>query len=65
EFFLQKARVATNDGKAFGPGGEAFVRLNFGCPRSMLEEALQRMKTALALAEKYVEPTPVFDPFGE
>jgi cystathionine beta-lyase len=47
EFFLEKARVAFNDGKIFGSGGEGFVRLNFGCPRSMLVEALQRMKTAL------------------
>ena len=47
EFFLEKARVAVNDGATFGNGGEGFVRLNFGCPRSMLEEALQRMKKAL------------------
>lgn len=47
EFFLGKARVAFNDGKIFGSGGEGFVRLNFGCPRSILVEALERMKTAL------------------
>ena len=48
EFFLQKARVALNDGKAFGRGGEGFVRLSFGCRRSTLVEALDRMKDALA-----------------
>jgi cysteine-S-conjugate beta-lyase len=48
EFFLKNARVGLNDGAAFGKEGEGFVRLNFGCPRSMLEEALQRMKQALA-----------------
>jgi cystathionine beta-lyase len=47
EFFLQQAKVALNDGKTFGRGGEGFVRLNFGCPRSMLMEALERMKKAL------------------
>lgn len=47
EFFLQRARVALNDGAAFGQGGEGFVRLNFGSPRSMLSEALERMKAAL------------------
>jgi cysteine-S-conjugate beta-lyase len=47
EFFLNKARVAVNDGKVFGRGGEGFVRLNFGCPRSMLTEALDRMHAAL------------------
>jgi cystathionine beta-lyase len=48
KFFLERARVAMNDGEAFGKGGEGFVRLNFGCPRAMLVEALERMKTALA-----------------
>ena len=47
EFFLDKARVALNDGAAFGRGGEGFVRLNFGCPRSTLLEALERMRSAL------------------
>ena len=47
EFFLQRAKVALNDGPPFGSGGENFVRLNFACPRSMLTEALERMKTAL------------------
>jgi len=48
QFFLREARVALNDGATFGPGGEGFVRLNFGCPRSTLLEALARMATALA-----------------
>jgi cystathionine beta-lyase len=47
EFFLKRARVATSDGPAFGPGGEGFVRVNFGCPRSQLIEALERMRMAL------------------
>jgi cystathionine beta-lyase len=47
-FFLDRARVALSDGPAFGTGGEGFVRLNFGCPRATLMEALGRMKTALA-----------------
>lgn len=44
EFFLNEARVALSDGAQFGPGGEGFVRLNFACPRSILEEALTNMK---------------------
>ncbi len=47
QFFLQQARLALNDGAEFGPGGEGFVRLNFGCPRATLVEALERMARAL------------------
>jgi cystathionine beta-lyase len=46
-FFLERARVALSDGPTFGTGGEGFVRLNFGCPRATLMEALRRMKAAL------------------
>ncbi len=48
KFFLEKARVALNEGADFGPGGEGFVRLNFGCPRATLTEALERMSAALS-----------------
>jgi cystathionine beta-lyase len=48
EFFLERARVAVNDGAFFGEGGEGFVRLNFGCPRATLTEALERMRDALS-----------------
>jgi len=47
DFFLKNARVALNDGAAFGIGGDGFVRLNFGCPRARLQEGLERMKKAL------------------
>lgn len=47
QFFLEKARVAFNDGLTFGEDGKGFVRINFGCPRSVLEETLTRMKAAL------------------
>ncbi len=47
DFFLKQAHVAFNDGATFGRGGAGFIRLNFGCPRSMLLEALERVKAAL------------------
>ena len=47
QFFLQQARVALNEGASFGRGGEGFARLNFGCPRPTLYEALERMRGAL------------------
>ncbi|MGE4299932.1 MAG: MalY/PatB family protein [Desulfovibrionaceae bacterium] len=39
-----EARLALNHGHTFGPGGEHFMRLNFACPRAMLEDALQRLE---------------------
>ena len=46
-FFLERGKVALNDGATFGNGGKGFVRLNFGCPRATLLEGLDRMKEAL------------------
>jgi cystathionine beta-lyase len=40
--------VGLSDGRPFGAAPGAYVRLNFGCPRSLLAEALARMKRALA-----------------
>ncbi len=48
DFFLNQAKVALNDGQRFGQGGNDFVRLNFGCSRSTLTQALMQMKFALA-----------------
>ena len=38
---FEEAGVGLSDGKSFGL--EGYVRLNFGCPRPLLEEALDRM----------------------
>lgn len=45
--FTQKAGLALNDGAMFGPGGEGFMRLNIGCPRPVLEQALDALKKAI------------------
>jgi cystathionine beta-lyase len=50
-FFLEEARVGLNNGADFGEGGEGFVRLNFACPRSILEEGLSRMRGAVRLRQ--------------
>ncbi len=47
KFFLKNARVGLNPGVEFGPGGEGFVRLNFGCPRATLVRALEQIRGAL------------------
>jgi cystathionine beta-lyase len=46
-FFLKTGRVAFNDGATFGRGGKGFVRLNFGCPRQLLTQGLERIGQAL------------------
>jgi len=43
--FFEDAGVGLFDGKEFGTPG--FVRLNFGCPRSLLANALERMAIAV------------------
>jgi len=48
--FFESAGVGLSDGAFFGTPG--FVRLNFGCPRSILETALERMQSALTKAVK-------------
>ena len=47
-FFLEKARVGFNPGAMFGPGGEGYMRMNIGCPRSTLLRGLMQIKEALA-----------------
>lgn len=48
EFFLKEAKVALNPGTFFGTGYEGYVRLNFASPHQVLQEALERMKDAVA-----------------
>jgi len=46
KFFIEKAGVGLSDGPIFGPGGNGYQRLNFACPRSVLEAALKRISRA-------------------
>ena len=46
EFFICEAKVGMNDGAMFGQGGEGFMRMNLGCPRATLKQALDRIKAA-------------------
>jgi cystathionine beta-lyase len=43
--FFEEAGVGLSPGRDFG--AEGFVRLNFGCSRALLEEALRRMRAAV------------------
>lgn len=45
--FINKAKLALNDGTSFGEEGTGFMRLNIGCPQSILEQALEQLKNAV------------------
>ena len=47
DLFVNKARLALNDGEMFGPGGQGFMRMNVGSPRSVLKQALDRLAKAV------------------
>lgn len=48
ERFDNRAKVICNRGGSFGPGGADFMRLNFACPRAMVEEGMERIVEAFA-----------------
>ncbi len=47
DLFVNKARLALNDGEMFGQGGEGFMRMNVATPRSVLQQALDQLRQAL------------------
>lgn len=49
DFFVNKCRLALDDGEMFGEEGEQFQRFNIACPRSILEETLKRIEQAVKL----------------
>ena len=44
--FFEKHGIGLSDGTPFGDSN--YVRLNFGCPKSILEEALNRIEKAFS-----------------
>lgn len=47
KLFIEKAGIAVNPGFMFGEQGEGFMRLNVGCSRATITEALQRLEKAV------------------
>ena len=47
QFFLEKAKVKMNPGYRFGAQCSTYMRLNIGCPRAQLQEALARIEKAI------------------
>ena len=42
-FFSDKTGLLLSNGAMYGQGGEGFVRMNIGCPRKIVKEALKRV----------------------
>lgn len=47
KFMLTKARLWLDKGQKFGTEGHGYMRINLGCPRAHVDEAIQRLLTAL------------------
>ena len=48
DYFLNRCHIYLNNGADFGADGVGFFRMNFGVTKSVLEDALRRMKEAFA-----------------
>lgn len=48
KFVVEQAGVGLNNGGKFGAGGDGWLRINIGCPRSILKEALESLGKAFA-----------------
>ena len=44
---IEKGGISVNPGFIYGEGGKGFLRINVGCPKRYVEEAVLRLKTAL------------------
>ncbi len=47
DFFIHKAKLGLSEGSIFGQEGKGFMRMNIGCPRDMVQTALNRLKKAI------------------
>ncbi|MFA6831150.1 MAG: MalY/PatB family protein [Bacteroidaceae bacterium] len=46
DFYNDEARLYLNDGTAFGPQGEGFMRMNIAAPFSVIQRAMKQLKEA-------------------
>ena len=52
ELVIKEGKVAFDGGTWFGQGGDGFLRINYACPRALLEEGLKRLSKAVS--SKYI-----------
>jgi cystathionine beta-lyase len=48
DFFISKAKVGMNEGSAFGPGGEGFMRMNLAATHRKVRQAMEQIGKAVA-----------------
>lgn len=48
-FMVESAHLGLDDGYMFGEAGERFERVNIACPRSILEDGLNRLEKAIKI----------------
>ncbi|MFK3779525.1 MalY/PatB family protein [Agrobacterium sp. NPDC089420] len=51
-FFIEHGKVGFSAGSEFGDAYGQYIRLNFGCPRRLLTEGLDRMQHALTIGRE-------------
>ena len=47
DFMLTKARIWFDQGQKFSTEGRGYMRANLGCPRSTVDEATERLVSAV------------------
>ncbi len=47
QFMIEKAKLGFNNGSMFGSGGSGFQRMNVGCPKSIVIQAMNQLKEAI------------------
>jgi len=47
DLIVNRAKLWLDPGSMFGAGGEHFERINYACPRKVLEQALERLERAV------------------
>lgn len=52
EFIRRETGLYLSDGKSYGGDGEHFLRMNIACPRSVLKDGLERLKSGVEIFVK-------------
>lgn len=54
DFLRTKTGLYLSKGSQYGGNGENFLRMNIACPRSLLEDGLERLKKGLSAYEEWI-----------